>query len=51
MKRVNKVVLRTRFAIQSVFLSLYFIIMNYWDIESFLAEDQPALFKFTEDAE
>jgi hypothetical protein len=25
--------------------------MNFWDIETFLAEDQLALFKFTEDAE
>ncbi len=25
--------------------------MSYWDIESFLAEEQPALFRFTEDAE
>lgn len=25
--------------------------MSYWDIESFLAEEQPATFKFVEDAE
>lgn len=25
--------------------------MSYWDIESFLAEDQPVEFCFTEDAE
>lgn len=25
--------------------------MSYWDIKSFLAEDQLTLFRFTEDAE
>mgnify|MGYP000258158574 FL=1 len=25
--------------------------MSYWDIESFLAEEQPTLFRFTEDAD
>lgn len=25
--------------------------MSYWDIESFLAEEQPTQFKFTEDME
>jgi len=25
--------------------------MSYWDIESYLAEEQPTLLKFTEDAE